>query len=164
MIFLEKPALEGWRVRPRRPQDRRGRSYPVRASAPAHLEAVFGRFREQAWDGLVRDELDAGVDEVEAWRLLGLLAGLGEFNDGLDALRCHQQRKLHRGRTDDTRLDVLDARTAAVDRDDDGALVLADRLQRLVGARRRRLVDGVDDVDFGLLLQQVLHGLAAALL
>ena len=60
-------------------------------STPAHFEAFVRSSRGQALDGLVRDELDPRVEEVEARRLLGLLAGLGEFNDGLDALRCHQQ-------------------------------------------------------------------------
>src|SRR5262249_5556824 len=134
-----------------------------RVSAPAHLQAFLGSLRGQARHGLVGDELDAGVEEVETGCLVRLLARLAEFDDSFDALRSHQQRQLHRGRADDAGLDVLHAGATAVDRDDQGPLVLADRLQRLIGAGRGRLVDGVDEIDAGLLLQEVLHRLAAAL-
>jgi hypothetical protein len=89
---------------------------------------------------------------------------LANFGDRLDAQRGHQQRVLLRGGADDAGLDVLDARAAAVDRDDQHVPSLADGLQRLIGAGGGRLVDGVDDVDAGVLLEKVLHGLAAAFL
>ncbi|MCY1296667.1 hypothetical protein D9M70_460650 [compost metagenome] len=66
-----------------------------------------------------------------------------------------------RGGADDTFSDRLDARATAVDRDDQHVLLLADGLQRLIGANGGRLVDGVDHVDVGILLQKVFHRLAA---
>ncbi len=61
-------------------------------------------------------------------------------------------------------LDVLHARAAAVDGDDRHVLVLAGGLERLVGAGRGGLVDRVDEVDRRVLLEQVLHRRAPALL
>jgi len=49
------------------------------------------------------------------------------------------------------------ARTAAVDPGDDNTPLLARCLQRLEGTCCGRLVDGVDDVDVGALLQAVVH-------
>ena len=51
---------------------------------------------------------------------------------------------------------------AAVDGHDRHVAFLAGRLQRLVGAERRRLVDRVDEVDVRDLLEQVLHRAPAA--
>ena len=61
-------------------------------------------------------------------------------------------------------LTACHAGAAAVDRDDRDVLLLAGRLERLVGAGRGGLVDRVDEVDRRVLLQQVLHRRAAALL
>ena len=94
----------------------------------------------------------------------GLVPSLAKSDDRLDAHLGHLERVLLRGRADDAVLDVLHARAAAVDRDDRDVLLLAGRLERLVGAGRRGLVDRVDEVDVGVLLQQVLHRRAAALL
>ena len=92
----------------------------------------------------------------------GLLAGLGEVGDRLDAVGGHQQRILLRSGADDAFLDALDAVAAAVDRDDENALFLAGGLERGVAAVGGRLVDRVDDVDLVGLLENVLHRLAAA--
>ena len=91
-------------------------------------------------------------------------AVLGEGRDRGDALGGHLQRVLLRGGADLAGLHGLDAGAAAVDRDDGDVLVPAGRLQRLVGAGRGRLVDRVDEVDRRVLLQQVLHRGAAAVL
>ena len=56
----------------------------------------------------------------------------------------------------------LDALAAAVDGDDQHALLLAGRLERRIAAIRGRLVDRIDEVDVVGLLKNVLHRLAAA--
>ena len=65
-------------------------------------------------------------------------------------------------RADDAGLDVAHARAAAVNRHDQHLLLLADGLQRLVGAGSGRFVDRVDHVDVRVVLEKVFHGLAAA--
>ena len=67
-----------------------------------------------------------------------------------------------RGRAEDPLLDPFHALATAVDADEEDALLLARRLQRRIAAIRRRLVDGVDEVDLVGLLEDVLHRLAAA--
>ena len=59
----------------------------------------------------------------------------------------HQQRILLGGRADDAGSDILHARAAAIDRDDERVLGLAGGPQRAIGASRGRLVDRIDDVD-----------------
>src|SRR6185312_4368470 len=96
---------------------RRGSSYALSASTPALAEAVSGRGRRKTVDRLVGDQLDAGVEEVQARGRLRLLARLRKVDDRFDALGGHQQRELHGGGADDAGLHVLHARTAAVDGD-----------------------------------------------
>src|SRR5689334_22721850 len=85
---------------------------------PAELQALVRIDRLDAVDRLVGDQLDAGVEELQARSRLRLLAALGELGHRLDAFRRHEQRILLRGRTDDAALYVLDAGATAVDRDD----------------------------------------------
>ena len=72
--------------------------------------------------GLSVISFDAGIEEVEACGRLRLLAGLGEVGDRLDAQRGHLQRILHARSRRSCRLDVLHARAAAVDGDDQHVL------------------------------------------
>src|SRR5579884_722470 len=120
---------------------------------PAVGEAVGDALRRNPGRRMVRDQVDPGV------RIAGdLLARLRVVDDGLDALRRHQQRVLLRRGVDDPRLDVAHAGAAAVDgHDRDVARRLAGVLQCRPGARGARLVDRVDDVDVRVLLQAVLH-------
>src|SRR6185369_9252674 len=62
--------------------------------APADLGAVGARDAGQPGDGLVGDELRSGVEEVQAVGDARLLAGLGEFHDGVDSERGHLRRVL----------------------------------------------------------------------
>ena len=94
----------------------------------------------------------------------GFLPSLAKSTTACDAHLGHLQRVLLRGRADDAVLDVLHARAAAVDGDDRDVLLLAGGLERLVRARGGGLVDRVDEVDRRVLLEQVLHRRAAALL
>src|SRR6185369_11532228 len=55
-----------------------------RCSAPALLQALFGRDRWHARDRMVGDQRDAGVEELQARRRLRLLAGPGVVDHGLD--------------------------------------------------------------------------------
>ena len=120
--------------------------------APAQVGAGLDVLAVDAGHRLGGDQRHAGVGVAA-----DLLAGLGVLDAGLDAHRGHLQRVLLRGRGDHAGAHVLDAVAAAVDRDDDHALVLAGLLQRVVGAGRGGLVDRVDEVDVGRLLQAVLH-------
>jgi hypothetical protein len=79
-------------------------------------------------------------------------AGL-DVLDRLDAELGHLHRVLLRGRVDQAVLDLLHAVAATVDRHDDRVLDVG-RLQRLLRADRRRLVDRVDDVDGRFLVRQ----------
>ena len=135
------------------------------AHQPQHFQAFLGGDRRTPSTGLSVMSFDAGVEEVEAWGVLGLLAGLGELDDRLHAHRRHQQRDTAaRWRRSRPALTFLTPGQPPSTETISTLLVLAGRLQRLVGAGRGRLVDGVDDVDVGVLLQQVLHRLAAAFL
>src|ERR1700704_491251 len=131
--------------------------------APALLYGGRAIDRGQAFSRLVRHQLHAGIDEIEARRGLWLGAVGGVFLHRFDALGRHQQRKLHRGRADHPILHIAHAGAAAVDRNDQHTLFAADRAQGLIGPGRGRLVDGVDHRDARILLQQILHRLAAAL-
>src|SRR5205085_8916740 len=67
-----------------------------------------------------------------------------------------------RSGANDAGLDVLHARAAAVDRDDEHAAVgFAGALQRFPRTGSGRLVDRVDDGDVRALLQRVLHSRTA---
>src|ERR1700677_4548952 len=131
-------------------------------STPALGETFLRRDRRNAFDRLVGHERNAGVEEIEARARLRLLAGLGVFDRRFDALGGHQQRVLLGGRADDAGGDVLHSGASAVDRNDEDALVLARGLERGISAGRRRLVDRIDDIDVGTLLEQRLHRGAAA--
>src|SRR6266404_5944129 len=82
---------------------------------PARPQAFGRRYGRHARHWLVGDERRAGIVEVEARRLLRLLAGLGEFDNGLESHGGHLERVLLRRRPDHAGLDVLHARAAAVD-------------------------------------------------
>src|SRR6266511_5394670 len=128
-------------------------------STPAVLGAEGGVLGLDALLRRVGDEGHAGVGVAGR---LGVAAG--EAHHRGDALLRHLQRVLLRGRRDLAVLDGLHARAAAVDRHDHDVLVLARGLEGVVGAEGGRLVDGVDQVDAGVLLQAVLHrGLALGL-
>src|ERR1700722_4945949 len=117
-----------------------GNPSPSRASlTPALRETFFRRDRRNAFYRLIGDERDAGVEEIEAWTRLRLLAGLGVFDRRFDAHGRHQKRILLGGGADDAGGDVLHARASAVDGDNDRVLVLAGGLQRAIGPRRARL-------------------------
>src|SRR6266446_393881 len=124
----------------------------TRSLAPAIRGAELRVLAFHAGHGLVGDERDAGVGVARR-----LLAGLRVLNPCIDAHDGHLERVLLRGRGEVAGLHVLHAHAAAVHRHDQDALGLAGRLERLIRARRRGLVDGVDDVDVGGLLQAVLH-------
>ena len=114
---------------------------------------------------LVGDQRDAGVDEGLAGGGLRLGAVLGERGDRLR----RPAAAIFSGYCCEVApswpaLTAVDAGAAAVDRDDRDVVLLARRLERLVRARRGRLVDRVDEVDRRVLLQQVLHRGAAAVL
>ncbi|ENN86394.1 hypothetical protein RHSP_19669 [Rhizobium freirei PRF 81] len=135
-----------------------------RGLAPALGRAFLGVDRLQARNRLVRHQRNAGIEEGLAFGRLRLFARRGELLDRLDAEGSHHQRILLRRRADHAFLDGLDARAAAVNRHDQNLLFQADGLQSLIGADGGRFVDRVDDVDARILLQEVFHGLAAALL
>src|ERR1700722_19991806 len=135
---------------------------PSRASlTPALGETFLRRDRRNAFDRLIGDEGDAGVEEIEAWSRLRLLAGLRVCDRRLNAHRRHQKRVLLGGGADDAGRDVLHAWAPAIDGDDERAFGLVGGPQRAIGARRGRLVDRVDDVDVRILLEQRLHRRAA---
>ena len=81
--------------------------------------------------GLVGDQLDAGVVEVEPLGGLGRLAAVDELLDGLDAELGHLHRVLLAGGADEAAVDLLDTVAAAVDRDDDQVLGGVGGLERL---------------------------------
>ena len=120
--------------------------------APAVLEAPLAVLGIEPRHRLVGDEIRAGVDE--AGRLLAAGSVLGHR---IDAHRRHLVGELHHRGGNDPGLDVAHAGAAAVDRGQDHVLFLAERFQRLIATGRRRLVDGVDDVDVAILGEQVLH-------
>src|SRR3954454_11110556 len=130
------------------------RSAPA-ALAPAVLLAEGGILRGDALRRIGGDQVHAGVGVARR-----LLAAARRRRDRLDALRGHVLRVLLRRRVDHARLDpALDRVAAAVDGHEDEVLrVLAGRLQRVGAAEARGLVDGVDDVDAGILLEERLHG------
>src|SRR5690606_4134384 len=68
------------------------------------------------------------------------------------------------GGADDAVLDVGDAGATAVDRNDGHVFFAANGFERFIGAGRRGLVNGVNDVDHRVLGEQVFHRLAATLL
>jgi hypothetical protein len=121
---------------------------PSRAGlTPALGQTFLRRDRRNAFDRLIGDERDAGVEEIEAWTRLRLLAGFGVFDRCFDSHGRHQERILLGGGADDAGGDVLHARASAIDGDDERVLGLVGGPQRAIGARRGRLVDRVDDVD-----------------
>src|SRR3954451_16575164 len=122
------------------------------ALAPAVREAECDVLRRHALRRLVRDQRHAGGGVAVRLRF-----GLRVLHDGRDAEARHLQRVLLRGRGDLARLDAADARAPAVDRHDRHLLLLAGGLERGVRAERRRLVDRVEEVDVGVLLDAVLH-------
>src|ERR1700722_5238369 len=124
---------------------------------PALGETFLRRDRRNAVDRLIGDQRDAGVEEIEAWTRLRLLAGFGVFDRRFDSHGRHQKRVLLRGGADDAGGDVLHAWASAVDGDDERVLGLVGGPQRAIGARRGWLVDGIDDVDVRILLEQRLH-------
>src|SRR6185503_12580679 len=126
---------------------------PAQIGAGGHVFALDARLR------LGGDQCDAGVGVPAR-----LLAALGVFDARVDTHRSHLQRVLLRGGRDHAGADVLHAFAAAVDADDHHAFLLAGLLQRVVRAGRCRLVDGVDQVHVGCLLQAIFHrGLALGL-
>src|SRR3569833_3083085 len=131
----------------------------VTGAPPAVGEAERDVLGRQALLRFGGDQVDAGVGVAGR-----LLAAARPRDDGVHALRGHLQRVLLGGRGDLPGLYGLDARAPAVDRHDHRGGGAAGRLERGVGPERRRLVDRVDEVDAGLLLQAVLHrGLALGL-
>src|SRR4030095_16714716 len=74
----------------------------------------------------------------------------------------HLHRVLLRGRRDRAGTDVANPLAAAIHRHEHDTLLLSGGLECLVRAGRRGLVDGVDDVDVGVLLEAVLHARLAA--
>ena len=132
-------------------------------SAPALGQRFLGGDRGDAVDRLVGHEFDAGVEEVEAFAGAGLLATIGEGLDRFHTHGRHQQRELHGGGTDDAFLDVLHTGATAIDRDDQRLVGEAESVECLIGTGSGGLVDGVDDIDALVALQQVLHRPAAAL-
>src|SRR5947207_3356677 len=124
----------------------------ARSLAPAVRGAELRVLAVHAGHRLVGDERDAGVGVAGRF-----LSGLRVLDARIHAHGGHLERVLLGGRGEVAGLHVLHAHAAAVHRDDEDALVLASRLECLVGARRRGLVDGVDHVDVGGLLQAVLH-------
>src|SRR3989442_14385776 len=76
---------------------------------------------------------------------------------GVTAVVGYLQRVLRRGALEPAVLPSSDAGAPAVNRDDQDTVLLAAVLERLVDAEGRRLIDGVDDVDAGILGQAVLH-------
>src|SRR4051794_21842054 len=132
-------------------------------SAPADLRGGVRGDAVDAGGRLVGDERDTGVEEVQALRGGRLGAATRDGGDRLHAHGRHLQRVLLGRGTDDAVLDRLDARAAAVDRDDDR---VGDTgcLERGVRTHGRRLVDRVDDVDLRVLGEAVLHRRAAAVL
>ena len=121
--------------------------------------------RFDAVGGLVGDQRDTGVEEVETLARLRCGAVFNQLHDRLHAELGHLDGVLLAGRIDDAVGDLPDSGAAAVDRDDDHVIsALARGLQRLVRAVGGRLVDRVDDVDVGVLGEQILHGGAATVL
>src|SRR5919108_2543834 len=121
--------------------------------APAVLEAVGDTLGRDAGPPLERDQVHAGVVVTR-----NLPAGPGVADDCRHASRSHAQRVLLRGRVDDSGSHVPDTRAAAVDGDDRRrGFRLPSVLERVPGALGARLVDRVDDVDVGALLETVLH-------
>src|SRR5574337_1891773 len=125
-------------------------------STPAELQTFLDADRGHALDGVIRDELFAGV------LALRLRARLDVGGDRLDPVGGHEKRILLRGRADDAVLDPFDALAAAVDRNDGHAFLLASSLERRVAAVGGGLVDRVDKVDVVRFLEDVLHRLAPA--
>ena len=128
-------------------------------SAPAVAHAEGHVLGGHAVRRVAGDQLDAGV-LVAGW-LRAAARGAGE---GVDAQARHVLGVLLRGGVDDARPHaVLDRVAAAVDRDEDHVVVAdAGGLQGLRGAEGRGLVDGVDDVDAVVLLQQRAQALRGA--
>src|SRR6266508_3201846 len=120
--------------------------------APAVGESKLDVLGVHAGLRLGRDERHAGVGVAGH-----LLAAVGEVDHRVDALAGHLQGVLLRGRGDLAVPDRPHAGAAAVDRDDQHVVLLAGRLERGVRTERGRLVDGVEEVDAGVLLQAVLH-------
>src|SRR5882672_2938927 len=131
--------------------ERAGR-FGSRRLAPAVVEPVGRVLRVDTTDGLVGNQGHARV------RITGdTLAILGEVDAGVNTKAGHLQRILLRGGRDPAVFHPANARTTAVNRDDQHAILLAPVLERLVDAKGRRLVDRIDDVDTGVLGQAVLH-------
>src|ERR1700761_2779696 len=133
----------------------------VIGSAPAL--ALGGRGGDAGHPGLrrIRVELGAGVVEVLARLVGGLLPGLGELGDGLHAVQRHLAGELAGGGADLAVGHERQVAAAAVD-GHDRYPGLARRLECLGRAFGRGLVDRVDHVDAGVLGQAGFHGGLAA--
>ncbi len=116
-------------------------------SAPAEAGALGGVDALHAVGRLVGHQRDAGVEEVQTLVVSGLappLAILAIASTPREAIfsgYCCEVAPMTPSLTD------VDAVAATVDGHDERVLLLAGRLEGVVGADRGGLVDGVDDVD-----------------
>src|ERR1700722_2126319 len=120
---------------------------------PAILDAEFRVLRRQVRKRLVGNQLRASVNESARF-----LSSLDEIDNVIDAANSHFLGELHdRGRNLAV-FYVLDSKSAAVNGCQNDVFLFSCFFDGRVGPFRRWFVNGVDDVDFRMSSQKVLHG------